>query len=62
MELIQTNNELLNGLIIISTPKNPINIAIQIFNETFSWRKTADNATTMTGVKDPILWTSAKDK
>ena len=50
------------GRIIISTPKKPIKIATHVFNETCSLKIIADNATTKTGVRDAILWTSAKDK
>ena len=48
------------GLIIINTPIKLINIAIQIFNETFSLKIMADKATTIIGVKDAILCASAK--
>ena len=50
------------GLIITSTPTNPIKIAIHIFKETCSRNISADKATTKTGVSDAILCASAKDK
>ena len=50
------------GLIIIKTPIKPINIAIHVFTETYSFKNTDDIPTTITGVKEAILWASAKDK
>ena len=50
------------GLIIISTPINPINIAIQVFKDTYSLNNIADKATTNTGVSEAILCASANDK
>ena len=50
------------GLKIIKTPINPTKIAIQVFVDTFSFKKIADKATTITGAKEPTLWASASDK
>ena len=50
------------GRIIIKTPKNPANIAIHILDDTFSFNIIDDKATTITGVSEPILCASAKDK
>ena len=50
------------GLIIISTPIKPTKIAIHVFKETCSLNIMADKATTKTGVREAILWASARDK
>ena len=50
------------GRTIIKAPIKPINIAIQVLGDTFSFKIIADNATTITGASDPILCASAKDK
>ena len=48
------------GRMIIKTPKNPINIAIQIFAVTFSFKNIIEKTTTIIGVDAPILWASAR--
>ncbi len=50
------------GLRIIKTPTKPIKIAIHVLTDTFSFKIIADNATTITGANDPILWALARDK
>ena len=47
---------------IISTPINPIKIAIQVLIETFSFKINTDNTTIIIGANAPILWAFAKDK
>ena len=39
-----------------------MNIAIQVFADTFYFKIIADKATTITGVREPMLCASAKDK
>ena len=50
------------GLIIITTPINPIKIATQVLIETLSFKINTDNTTIIIGANAPILWAFAKDK
>ena len=46
----------------IKTPMKPTKIAIQVLSETYSFKKIAYKATTITGVNEAMLCTSAKPK
>ena len=50
------------GLIIIKTPIKPIEIATHVLKVTSSFRKNNDKITTITGVSDPMLWASARER
>ena len=50
------------GRRIIKTPKKPTKIAIQVLGETFSLSISADKATIITGVSEPTLCTSARER